>query len=271
MGHEASMAFDGWEHPWSDREMVTSLLKPMNDTSVVILAAGKGTRMKSQSPKVLRKICGRPMISYTLENLRKAGVLDITMVVSFRKNLIMRAVGESVKYAYQENPKGGTGEAAKTGFSKVSNDSEILVAMNSDDSAFYKPETIKKIIEIHRERQRKLTFVSLMKENPTGLGRVIRGANGLITKVIEEKDATPAQRKIKEVNDGFYVFDRAWFTKNILKIKKGPQGEYYINDLTINGGDRMATYTLPNDDEWQGINTPEQLLEAEKKMEARLK
>lgn len=272
-GHEKSLAYDSFEHSWSDTEAVKNLLLAKNDISAIILAAGRGTRMKSQEPKVLRKICGKPMISYTLENLRKAGIADITVVVRFRKNLVMKEVGRAVKYAIQKKDKGGTADAAKAGFCLISDKSKILVVINGDDSAFYKSETIKNILRIHTERKRKLTFVSLMKNDPTGLGRVVREENGLITKVVEEKDATGAERKIKEVNDGLYVFDRNWFEDNINKIKKGPQGEYYLVDiikLAIDQGDRMATYTLLNDDEWQGVNTPEQLEEANRKMMKRL-
>lgn len=112
-----------------------------------------------------------------------------------------------------------------------------------------------------------------MKENPTGLGRIIRRSDGLIAKIVEEKDATDEERKINEVNDGLYVFDKKWFSHNIKKVKKSPQGEYYLVDLiklAIDQGDRMATYTLPNDNEWQGINTTEQLAEANRKMIVKL-
>lgn len=272
-GHEKSMAFGRFEHPWNDIEMINDILNADTDISTVVLAAGKGSRMKSQCPKVLREICGRPMISYTLESLRKVGIKDITVVVRFRKNLVMNEIGKAVKFAFQKTPKGGTADAAKVGAELIADESKILMVINGDDSAFYTPETIKKIIAIHKERERKLTFVSLMKEDPIGLGRVIRGEDGLITKIVEEKDATVEERQIKEVNDGLYVFDRKWFEKNIDKVKKGPQGEYYLVDLVkvaIDNGDRMATYTLPNDDEWQGVNTPEQLDEANRKMSKRL-
>ncbi len=268
-GHEKSMAFGGFEHPWSDSEIINDFLSRDTDLSAIILAAGKGTRMKSSLPKILHEICGRPMIAYTLQNLRKSGMGEIITVVSFKKNLVIPKIQGAVKIAIQKNPKGGTADAAKTGFSMVNKLSKIIVVINGDDSAFYTPKTIKEIIKIHKNRERKLTFVSLIKENPTGLGRIIRGADGLITKIVEEKDATDEEKRIKEVNDGLYVFDRAWFTENIKHIKKGPQGEYYINDLVkmaIDQGDRMATYTLPNDDEWQGINTPEQLEIARQKM-----
>jgi UDP-N-acetylmuramoyl-L-alanyl-D-glutamate--2,6-diaminopimelate ligase len=272
-GHEKSQSYEGFEHPWSDQKKVSEYLNSDSNTSAIILAAGRGSRMKSYLPKVLIKICGRPMIAYTLENLRRAGISDISVVVSFRKNLVIKEIGGAVKFAYQKNPKGGTADAAKAGLGQVSSKSNTLVIMYGDDSAFYKAETVKNILNIHEERERKLTFVSLMKDDPTGLGRVVRGKNGLITNIVEEKDATEAEKKIKEVNDGLYVFDRAWFEKNIEKVKKGPQGEFYLVDivkLAIDQGDRMATYTLPNDDEWQGVNTPEQLEEANRKMTKRL-
>jgi UDP-N-acetylmuramoyl-L-alanyl-D-glutamate--2,6-diaminopimelate ligase len=272
-GHEKSLAYKGFEHPWSDQEAVINYLKRNKDISAIILAAGKGTRMKSRKPKVIHEICGRPMIAYTLENLRKAGVGEIVVVVSFRKNLVINKITGEVKIAVQKNPKGGTADAALSGYKMIGDNAKTLIVINGDDSAFYRPETIKDIVDIHHERGRVLTFVSLIKENPTGLGRVIRGKNGLITKIVEEKDATPDEHKIKEVNDGLYVFDRKWFADNINKVKLSPQGEFYLVDLVkiaIDEGSRMATYTLPNDDEWQGINTPEQLEEANNKMSVKL-
>lgn len=273
-GHEKSIAYEGFEHPWDDSKKIKEFLDSDKSVSAVILAAGKGTRMKSLLPKVLHKICGRPMIAYTLESLRSAGIADITVVVSYKRNIVRKYIEGAVKFAIQENPKGGTADAARAGFRKVSDISKVVVIINGDDSAFYTPETIKKIIQIHKERERKLTFVSLIKDNPTGLGRVIRGKNGLITKIVEEKEATSDEKKIKEVNDGLYVFDRSWFAKNIDKVKKSASGELYLVDLikiAIDNGDRMATYTLPDDNEWQGINTPEELEKARLKMETRLK
>ena len=272
-GHEKSMAYKGFEHPWSDRLAVEDWLRKDPTLSAIVLAAGKGTRMKSPYPKVLREICGRPMVSYTLENLRRAGISDIIFVIGFRKDLVIKEIKGAVKFAYQKNPKGGTADAARAGTDAISKNTDTLVVINGDDSAFYKVETIRKIISIHKERQRKLTFVSLIKKDPTGLGRVIRGKNDLIQRIVEEKDATPAERVIKEVNIGLYVFNRVWFEENISKVRKGPQGEYYLVDivkLAIDQGDRMATYTLPDDNEWFGVNTPEQLTEANEKMAARL-
>ena len=282
-GHEKSMsysdkvasssAYEEFEHQWSDQQSVKNYLNSDPNISAIVLAAGKGSRMKSFIPKVLRKICGRPMISYTLENLRKAGINDIVVVVGYRKYLVIKQITGAVKFACQKNPKGGTADATKVGLAKISKDSRQVIVINGDDSAFYKASTIENILKIHKERERKLTFVSLMKDDPTGLGRVMRGKNGLITKIVEEKDATGSERKIKEVNDGLYVFERNWLEENISKVKKGPQGEYYLVDIVkiaIDQGDRIATYTLSNCDEWQGINTPKQLIEANEKMKQRL-
>lgn len=272
-GHEKSMAFDKWEHPWDDHEIISNYLNRDRTLSAIVLAAGKGTRMHSALPKVVHKICGRPMIAYTLENLRASGIGEITCVVSFKRNIVKKYISGAVKIAVQKNPKGGTADAAKSGFEYVSSSCRTLVVINGDDSAFYRHQTIKEIIKIHNERKRVLTFVSLIKDDPTGLGRVVRGKDGLITKIVEEKDADENEKKIKEVNDGLYVFDKKWFSKNIKKIKKSKQGEYYLVDLikmAIDQGERMATYTLPNCDEWQGINTPEELEKARAKMQIRL-
>ena len=138
---------------------------------------------------------------------------------------------------------------------------------------FIRQKLSKRLLGFTLKDKRKLTFVLPMKEDPTGLGRVIRRSDGLISNIVEEKDATPEEKKVKEINDGLYVFDCDWFAENIKRVKKGPQGEFYLVDLVkiaIDQKDRMATYTLPNDDEWQGVNTPEQLAEANQKMATRL-
>jgi UDP-N-acetylmuramoyl-L-alanyl-D-glutamate--2,6-diaminopimelate ligase len=272
-GHEKSMAFKGYEHPWSDKKIAGSLLKGGENISTIILAAGMGSRMKSDIPKVLMEICGRPMISYTLENLRLAGISDVVVVVRYQKEMVVKRMGGAVKFGVQKILKGGTADAAKTGLTKVSEESKILVVINGDDSAFYKPSTIQDVVENHIKNNAVLTFVSLMREDPFGLGRVVRDSKGNVAGIVEEKDATASQRKINEVNDGLYVFDKDWFTKNIANVKKSPQGEYYLVDLislAVLSKNKVEVYKLPDSGEWQGINTPDQLKVAQEKMEERL-
>lgn len=273
-GHEESMAFDRWEHPWSDKKIVEDYLRRSKNLSAIILAAGKGSRMHSSLPKILHKICGRPMISYSLENLRAAGVGDITAVISFKRNLVRKYVQGAVKISIQKNSKGGTGDAVKTGLPFVSKDAKSILVLYGDDTAFYTSQTISKVLELHKENNNILTFITLMKENPFGLGRIVRDSRGKILEIVEEKNATDEQRKIKEVNDGLYIFNKIWLEKNINKlVKNSLTGEYYINEIIRAAilNKKVMSYKLPNDDEWQGINTPEELEKARQKMEVRLK
>ncbi len=254
-GHEKSMAYGGYEHPWSDQETVRNYLDKKEDVAAVVLAAGMGTRMKSFTPKVLLEICGRPMISYTLENLRKSKIGEIVVVVSYGKSELIKTIGGAVKFAYQKNPKGGTADAAAAGLKEVSSKVKILVVVNGDDSAFYKPGTINNVIVSHKKTNSVLTFVSLERDSPYGLGRVVRDKTGKLMGIVEEKDANLAQRKIKEVNIGLYVFDKSWFEKNIDKVELNPRGEYYLVDLVkmaVDKKEKVSVYHLEDGGEWQG-------------------
>jgi UDP-N-acetylmuramoyl-L-alanyl-D-glutamate--2,6-diaminopimelate ligase len=274
-GHEKSMAYGGYEHPWDDAQTVGTLLNKDGSVSAIILAAGKGTRMKSDLPKVLHKICGRPMIAYSLENLRTARIGEIITVVSFRKDIVIKEIGGAVKIAVQKNPKGGTADAINAGVSLISEKVGTIVVMYGDDTAFYSSETINKVIDLHRKTGAKLTFVTLLKDDPHGLGRTIRDKDGGLMAVVEEKDATEKERKVKEVNDGMYVFEKELLVKNLPKVKKNPiTGELYVNEIikmAIDQKEKISIYRLPDTLEWQGVNTPEEFEEAKKKMAARLK
>lgn len=273
-GHETSMAYKGFEHPWSDRLEIENFLEKDDKTSAVILAAGKGTRMRSQKPKIIHEICGRPMISYSLQNLRQSKIGEIVAVVSYRKNLVIRKIGGNAKIAVQKNPKGGTADSLSAGLPSVSAAADKVVVMYGDDTAFYSANTIKRVIETHIETKSILTFVTLIKEDPHGLGRIIRDKNGTIAGIVEEKDATEVERKIKEINDGMYVFEKKWLEENLVKVEKSPvTGEYYIPELikmAIGQKQKVSAYRLPNSIEWQGINTPEELVLAEEKMKNKL-
>ena len=229
--------------------------------------------MKSQLPKILNEICGRPIISYTLENLRKAKLGEVVVVVSFRKNLVIKEITGAVKIAFQKNPKGGTGQAVKYGLEKVGSDAEYVMVFYGDDSAFFKPETIRDALSEHKKNMATVSFASTTVENPYGLGRVIRGDDDKILGIIEEKSATDSQKKIKEINCGNFIFNRTWLEKNINKLKKSSSGEYYINNLVqaaIDQGEKVTAYRLSDRWEWQGINTPEELTQAEAKMREKL-
>ncbi|MBU0998569.1 UDP-N-acetylmuramoyl-L-alanyl-D-glutamate--2,6-diaminopimelate ligase [Patescibacteria group bacterium] len=271
-GHEKSMAYKNVEHPWSDQEIILKILSNGKDIAAIVFAAGKGTRMGSFTPKVLREIAGRPMISLTLENLRRSSFREIVVVVGYKKDqLIKETVGAS-KFAYQEKTL-GTADAVARGLSKIGKNINTVVALNGDDSAFYRPQTIKKIINSYYDNKAVVSFVSLVKKNPKGLGRVVRNKKGELVSIIEEKEANPKQKQIKEVNDGLYVFNKRWLKENIGKVKKSTVGEYYIVDLiklALKQNKKVNVFKLQNSDEWQGVNTEKQLKEANRKMLKRL-
>lgn len=273
-GHERSMAYKGYEHSWSDQDEIRNFLHRDKSVSAIILAAGKGSRMKSVKPKILHEICGRPMVSYSLQNLRRAGVGEIVGVVCYRKNLVIKQIGGLVKIAVQKNPKGGTADAASYGLSLVDENVKKVMVLYGDDTAFYSPSTINGVLNEHDKNNSVLTFITLVKQDPKGLGRIVRDKNGDLLGIVEEKDATDAQRKINEVNDGLYVFDKKWFIENLAKVKKSSvTGELYIVELikmAIDQKQKVIAHQLLTDVEWQGINTQEELKLAEEKMKERL-
>lgn len=272
-GPEKSMAFGEVEHPWSDYEAVVNSLRERKDIGVIVLAAGLGKRMKSDTPKVLLQIAGRPMIAFSLENLRKAQLGEIVVVVGYKKEEVMKRVGVGVKFAVQKSML-GTADAAAQGLRMISKGVKTVVVLNGDDSAFYRPETIRDVIATHKKEGAVLTFVSLIRQNPTGLGRVVRGQKGNLEGIVEEKDATDTQRKIKEVNDGLYIFDKDWLARSLPKVRKSPvSGEYYLVDLVaiaLSGEDKVVCYRLKENNEWFGINTRKELAAADRKMRERI-
>ncbi len=273
-GHETSMAYKNFEHPWSDKNEINNYLERQKDVSAIVLAAGRGSRMKSSKPKILHEICGRPMIAYSLQNLRRSKVGEIITVVSYRKNLVVKEVGGAVKVAVQKNPKGGTADAAASGLTKVNQNAKSVMVLYGDDTAFYSPETITKVLNDHNAKKATITFITLTKDNPHGLGRIVRSKEGEVLRIVEEKDASEEERKINEVNDGLYVFDKDWIVSNLPKVKRSPiTKELYIVELikmAIEQSKKVTAYRLPTDVEWQGINNPEELESAKKKMEEKL-
>jgi UDP-N-acetylmuramate--alanine ligase len=238
-----------------------------NNFAVIILAAGKGTRMQSSLPKVLHKIGGRSMLARTVDIVEKTKPDQILVVVGHGARQVKKTIGPRVTYAMQTKQL-GTADAAMEGLKKVKKSIQTVVILNGDDSAFYKPSTILDVIKTHKHSHNRLTFVTLDVEDPQGLGRVVRrGAE--VLKVVEEKDATENERKIREVNDGLYVFEKNWLRTNLKRTKPSPvTQEYYLVDLikmAISNKDKICAYKLKDSSQWHGINTPSDLEKANTK------
>ncbi|CAN5142810.1 sugar phosphate nucleotidyltransferase [soil metagenome] len=235
-------------------------------TGAIILAAGKGTRMKSKDVnKVALLLGGRPMISYSVRILIGIGVSPIVVVVGFAKESIKKALGDTVLYAEQKK-RLGTAHAVMCGLKKLPEDVQNVLVIQGDDSAFYTDKIFEELLSLHRERQASLTLLTIEKDNPTGLGRVYRNDVGEVVAIVEEKDATDEQRKITEINPALYVFSRVFLEKYLPKVKKSPvTGEYYIThliDIAIANNEALAT-VKGGKMNWRGVNTPQELQEAE--------
>ena len=231
----------------------------------VILAAGKGTRMKSDLPKVLHSLLGRPLLSHVIENIRSAGIEDIAVVVGYEGDSVINAIGSGVNYVWQREQL-GTGHAvlmakeALTGF-----DGGVLIACG--DAPLVSPQSFRNLEFDSPEV--KGSVLTMIAENPYGYGRIVRGNTGVV-EIVEEKDATDEQRTIKEVNTGTYIFDAELLFEALANIgNSNAQNEYYLPDVVkyINAkGYAVQGIVLDDPVEGSGVNSPEELARLESRM-----
>lgn len=249
----------------------------MEKYAAVVLAAGKGTRMNngdsSPVPKVMFEIKGKPVIRYSVDLIKNAGIEKVVLIVGYMKEMVEDFFDGEVEYAVQEEQL-GTGHAVMQA-EKLLKDKCGNVIIFYGDCPLYKPETIKKLMAVYEERQPTIAMLSVVSDDPTGYGRIIRDANDLnhVAGIVEHKDCTPEQLKIKEWNPGFYIFDGKWLWENINKLSTdNVQHEYYLTDLigmAVDQDKRLFAMPVSEENEALGINTLEQLKEAEVALEQR--
>lgn len=238
-----------------------------NKLGAIVLAAGKGKRMNSRDlNKVVLPLANKPMIVHSVALLENVGITQIVVVVGFAKRSVMEVLGAKVIFA-EQNKRLGTAHAVLRGLLKMPHEVENILVINGDDSAFYSEEVIKKLAEKHFVSDSAFTLLTINKDNPFGLGRIVRDDNGTLKAIVEEKDATDEQRKITEVNPGCYIFKTSFLKKYLREVHKSPvTGEYYLTsliDIGIKHNEKIETLnagTLV----WRGVNTAEELLEAER-------
>ena len=196
----------------------------------IVMAAGKGTRMKSKKSKLVQKIYGKEIVKRAVENAEKAGIKDIVAVVGYQKEEVMEVLGDSVQYAFQEEML-GTGHAVMQAKEFLAGKKGKVLVLNGD-VPLLRPETLNKLVEKSIENREYATLLTAIYDNPTGYGRIIRDEGGNIKGIVEEKDTKASQRKIKEINAGIYCFDIEELLAALEKIKpNNAQGEYYITDV----------------------------------------
>lgn len=196
----------------------------------IVMAAGKGTRMKSKKSKLVQKIYGKEIVKRAVENAEKAGVKDIVAVVGYMKEEVMAVLGDSVKYAFQEEML-GTGHAVMQAKEFLKGKKGKVLVLNGD-VPLLRPETLNKLIEKSIENKEYATLLTAIYDNPTGYGRIVRDEGGNIEAIVEEKDTTLTQKEIKEINAGIYCFDIEELLAALEKISpNNAQGEYYLTDV----------------------------------------
>ena len=244
----------------------------MDDLAVIILAAGEGKRFNrgnpSMRPKVLLKIAGKSIITYSLETIKKFRSGQVIIVVGHKAEELKKALGSKYEYALQEKAL-GTADAVRCAVSVLKSKISKVLVLYGDDSAFYNFRTLKSVVSKHDSGKYDLTFITLFKRNPSGLGRIIRTKGGSLLKIVEEKIATSEERKICEVNDGCYVFEKNWLRENVSKVNMSESGEYYLTDLVaiaLSQGKKVAAFRLKNENEWASVNFPKELEYADQLM-----
>lgn len=239
----------------------------MKKVKAVILAAGKGTRMKSELPKVIHKALGKPMVEYSIEAAVEAGadMSDVCLVVGHKADMVKDVVGEGVTYVLQEEQL-GTGHAVKCAKEFIGTDGLTMVLCG--DTPLITGATLKTLVDTHIAENNAITVLTAKIDDPTGYGRIIKDEDGNFIKIVEQKDASEKEQKVNEINSGMYLFDSDILSQTLDMIdNNNAQGEYYLTDTieivkNKNLG-RVATVVVKDANEIKGVNSPEQLKEAE--------
>ena len=227
----------------------------------VIMAAGKGTRMKSNKSKLVHKIYGKELVKRVAELAYKVGSDEVVAVVGHLREQVQETLGDSVKYAYQEELL-GTGHAVMQAIPYLQGKKGRVVVLYGD-VPIIRPETLKKLIEKSITSKEYATLLTAIYENPTGYGRIVRDEGGSIEKIVEEKDASNSEKKIKEINSGIYCFDIEELLKALNLIKpNNAQGEYYLTDvikIMNDKGLKTGAVIVEDNTEILGVNDRAQL------------
>ena len=234
---------------------------------VVVLAAGKGTRMNSDLPKVLHKLQSKPLIDYVIDESELLNPKEIILVVGFKKESVIKHTESRInlKYATQIEQL-GTGHAVLQTNELLKNRKGHILILYGDVPNI-KASTLQPIVNDHISNNRDLTLITAEIDDPTGYGRIIRDKNGNLLKIVEEKDCSDDEKKIKEWNPGIYIFKIPEVFKILNNIKtNNASKEYYLTDaigLAQQSNMQIKAIKIENSDEVIGINTADQLKELE--------
>ena len=240
----------------------------------IILAAGEGKRMKSAVPKVLHKVCGKPILYYVIDVCKTIGVDKIIVVVGHKSECVKESVlsyAPEVEFVFQEQQL-GTGHAVMSAKKFMSDDNEDILVLCAD-TPLVQSDTLGKFIQMHKARQNAVSLISTVVDNPKGYGRIVRNGERFV-RIVEDKDADKNQMLIKEINTGVYVFNSNLLKTSLqLLSNDNAQGEYYLTDtieIIKSISDSIDVFCADDPDEFLGINDKIQLAYANKIMQRRI-
>lgn len=237
----------------------------------LILAAGQGTRIKSNLPKVLHKVCGKEMVNHVIDTMRKAKIDDINVIIGKGAELVKeKTASRNISYSLQEEQL-GTGHAVKCAIDFLK-DKKGIVGIFAGDAPLIKPETIQTLFNTHMENNNSATLLSSIVEDPTGYGRIVREGNEVL-KIVEHKDCTEEELKINEMNAAIYCFDIEKLLSSLEKLSNdNSQGEYYLTDvigILKDENEKVGAVSIDYE-ETIGVNSRVQLAEAEEILRRRI-
>lgn len=238
----------------------------MNKVAALVLAAGKGTRMKSRLPKVLHKVGGKAMVERVLDTVTAVGVDRSVVIVGFGGEEVRAYLGDRCEYVTQAEQK-GTGHAVREA-KPVLGDFDGTIVLMCGDTPLVTEDTIKALLNEHAATGAAATVLTAHMENPTGYGRIIRDEEGKVLRIVEQKDGTPDELAVQEINTGMYAFDSQKLWPCLAQLSDdNAQGELYITDVVgilVNADERVSAYMTMDEDESLGVNSRVQLAEAER-------
>lgn len=239
---------------------------------VVVLAAGKGTRMKSKLYKVLHKVCGKTMVEHVVDAARGVNPAKIVTVVGTGAGEVEKVLDGKSDFAFQEKQL-GTGDAVMTAKEELG-DKDGATLVVTGDTPLFTTETFDGLFKYHAEKGNAATVLTAEAPNPFGYGRIIRDDQGNVLRIVEQKDGKPEELKVKEINTGVFCFDNKKLFEALKHVdNNNAQGEYYLTDvleILRNSGERVGAYKMPDFSESLGVNDRIALAQATKTMQRRI-
>jgi UDP-N-acetylglucosamine diphosphorylase/glucosamine-1-phosphate N-acetyltransferase len=239
--------------------------------SAIILAAGKGKRMKSDLAKVLHPLCGLPMLAYPVAAARAAGAEKIVVVIGHQAGRIREEFQDQGLIFVEQKEQLGTGHAVLQA-AEAFRDHDGTIIILCGDVPLIRPETVMSLYDRHRSEGATVTVLTTIPEDPAGYGRVVKADGGGVVKIVEEKDAAPEEKWIREINTGIYCVESRFLFSAVASLgNRNAQREYYLTDIVeiaCNNGLRARASLAPDPVEVMGINTAEELERADCRMTA---